>query len=132
MLDSDDEQLAIEVSRRLLQSKQPERALEVAKRAADSGISPVNLVMSASHTHAGPGGFFGASPNSVTTLPSRARGGYAESAALLEPSVLGAIRAGDAARCVQEALRAVEHVDEAGEPVGVVLPRERAAERDHH
>jgi neutral ceramidase len=34
---------------------------EVAKRAADSGISPVNLVMSASHTHAGPGGFFGAS-----------------------------------------------------------------------
>ncbi|MDQ1351092.1 MAG: neutral ceramidase [Acidobacteriota bacterium] len=34
---------------------------EVAKRAADSGIAPVNLVMSASHTHAGPGGFFGAS-----------------------------------------------------------------------
>ena len=34
---------------------------EVAKRAADSGISPANLAMSASHTHAGPGGFFGAS-----------------------------------------------------------------------
>ncbi|MCX6580973.1 MAG: neutral/alkaline non-lysosomal ceramidase N-terminal domain-containing protein [Candidatus Aminicenantes bacterium] len=34
---------------------------EVAKRSADSGISPANLTMSASHTHAGPGGFFGAS-----------------------------------------------------------------------
>lgn len=34
---------------------------EVAKRAADSGISPANLLMAASHTHAGPGGFFGAS-----------------------------------------------------------------------
>ena len=29
-------------------------------------------------------------------LPSRARGGYAETAAELEPAVLGAIRAGDA------------------------------------
>jgi UDP-N-acetylmuramoyl-tripeptide--D-alanyl-D-alanine ligase len=29
-------------------------------------------------------------------LPSRARGGYAETAAELEPAVVGAIRAGDA------------------------------------
>jgi UDP-N-acetylmuramoyl-tripeptide--D-alanyl-D-alanine ligase len=29
-------------------------------------------------------------------LPSAARGGYAESAAALEPNVLGALRAGDA------------------------------------
>lgn len=34
---------------------------EVAARTADLGISPANLTMSASHTHAGPGGFFGAS-----------------------------------------------------------------------
>ncbi|MCU0289906.1 MAG: neutral/alkaline non-lysosomal ceramidase N-terminal domain-containing protein, partial [Acidobacteria bacterium] len=34
---------------------------EIAVRAANLGISPSNLVMSASHTHAGPGGFFGAS-----------------------------------------------------------------------
>ena len=34
LLDPDDESLILEVSRRLLQSKQPERALEIVKRAA--------------------------------------------------------------------------------------------------